>query len=87
MRLRNCLGMIWSVSTFARSIVTTRPVCFVKGFIARKCTKGDDWGTDYVSIPLADVDKMPGTRCRGRHCRRDEMRAAAAALAAFEVAV
>ena len=27
MRLRNCLGMIWSVSTFTRSSGTTRPLC------------------------------------------------------------
>ena len=26
-RLRNCLGMIWSVSTFERSIGRTSPVC------------------------------------------------------------
>src|SRR5215510_7133920 len=30
MRLRNCLGIIWSVSTFSRCSGTTSPVCDLK---------------------------------------------------------
>src|SRR3989338_604315 len=33
MDLRNCFGMIWSVSTLARSRVATIPLCDLKDFI------------------------------------------------------
>jgi len=35
MRFRNCLGMIWSVSTSGRSITATRPVVRTPGEVAR----------------------------------------------------
>src|SRR5208337_206943 len=35
MRFRNCLGMIWSVSTFTLSSGTTTPVCLRNGCISR----------------------------------------------------
>jgi hypothetical protein len=35
MRFRNCFGIIWSVSTLARSSVATTPVCFENGVILR----------------------------------------------------
>src|SRR4051812_2561709 len=62
----------------ARSMVATRPVCFVNGCM------------DVLSvlvIPLANIDKMPLDRGRCGHSRRDQVRAAPLALAAFEVAV
>src|SRR5712691_13330682 len=39
------------------------------------------------SSELPDVDEMPRNRCRRRHRRADEVRAAAAALPALEVPV
>src|SRR4051794_30736681 len=40
-----------------------------------------------ASPPLPDIDKPAGDCCRRRHDRRDEMRAPAKTLAAFEIAV
>ena len=40
-----------------------------------------------AELPVADVGEMPADRRRGRHRRAHQVRAAAAALAAFEVAV
>src|ERR1700744_2712477 len=73
-RLRNCLGMIWSVSTSARSRWLTPPAITVIGSM---CSV----------LPVADVDEVPGDRGGCRHLRRDEVGAAAAPLAALEVAV
>src|SRR5688500_7417917 len=74
MRFRNCFGMIRSVSTFARSSGATRPVCFVNGF-------------KLLKLPLAHVREVAFDRgCRGHH-RTHEMRASAASLAAFEIAI
>src|SRR6476646_4299979 len=67
--------MIWSVSTFARSSGATSPVCFVKGCIR------------LLKLPLAHVSEMSLDRRRCRHHRTHEMRAAAASLAALEVAI
>src|SRR5437867_2205678 len=68
--------MMASVSTFARSSGITRPVWTRKEFM--------------VAVPLGEmphVDEMPGDRGARRHRGTDEMRAAAAALPAFEIAV
>src|SRR5688572_31550749 len=70
---RYCFGMIWSVSTLARSSGTTRPFRTVNFSIR--------------SAPASDVDEM-SRDCRGRrHRRADEVRASARTLAALEVAV
>src|ERR1051325_9615108 len=42
MRFRNCLGMIWSVSTLARSSGTTLPVCTRNGCIDSHLCHSDD---------------------------------------------
>src|SRR3954451_7567298 len=72
MRLRNCLGMIWSVSTSARRSAVTPP----------EITR-----TGSISVPLPDVDEVALDRRRGGHLRGHEVGAPAAALAALEVAV
>src|SRR3954447_13138862 len=72
MRLRNCLGMIWSVSTSARSSTLTAPEMVVTGSI---------------SVPLPDVDEAALDGGRGGHLRGDQVRAPAPALPALEVAV
>ena len=69
---RNCLGMIWSVSTSARFSTLT----------------GAGDGFDRLhALPAPDVDEPALDRRRGGHLGRDEMRARASALAALEVAV
>src|SRR5262245_60942153 len=66
--------MIWSVSTLARSMGATSPLSTVN-FSIRSLS------------PLAHVDEMPGDR-RGRgHLRAHQVRSAARALPALEVAV
>ena len=74
MRLRNCLGMIWSVSTSSRSRTATRPVMVSMALSGH-------------GAPLADVDEVALDRGGGGHLRADEVGAGAAALAALEVAV
>src|SRR5580698_2096658 len=82
MRLRNCLGMIWSVSTLTRSSGTASEVTVLKGSMLVSCLHGLG---DFR--PVANIDEVACNRgCRG-HFRADEMGASAAALAAFEVAV
>src|SRR3990167_5869535 len=72
MDFKNCFGIIWSVSTLARSSVTISPRCVLKGF---------------MSFPCSDVNEMAGDGgCRG-HVRAHQVRAPALALAAFEVAI
>src|SRR4051812_6916263 len=73
MRLRNCLGTIWSVSTSARSRAVTPPEITRTGSMA--------------SLPLADVDEVALDGRGGGHLGRDEVRSGAPALAALEVAV
>src|SRR5258708_8681676 len=70
---RYCFGMIWSVSTFALSSSITRPFSTVNFSIAL--------------APAPDVDEVAGNRCRGSHHRAHQVRAAARALAALEIAV
>src|SRR3954451_22271448 len=72
MRLRNCLGMIWSVSTSARRSAVTPP----------EITR-----TGSISVPPPDVDEVALDRRGGGHLRGHEVGAPAAALAALEVAV
>ncbi len=80
MRLRNCLGMIWSVSTLVRSSGAAREVRVMKGF-------HDQAETSSMNFPVADVDKVAGDGGGCGHLGRDEVGASTAALAAFEVAV
>src|SRR5712691_7230850 len=40
-----------------------------------------------ASLPLPHIDEMPRDRGGGGHCRRHQVRAAARALPAFEIAV
>src|SRR5579859_5741535 len=74
MLLRNCLGMIWSVSTSTRSSGATRPVCLVQGSMAGP-------------VPISNVDEMPRNRRCRRHRRADQVGATALALTSLEVAV
>ena len=48
---------------------------------------GDRSGASFISFPGADVGEVAGDGGGGGHLRADEVGAAAAALAAFEVAV
>lgn len=74
--LQNCLGMIASVSTFAASSGTTRPVCWV------------NFSAMMVSLlQITDIGEMAGNGCRRGHCRAHQVRASAAALTAFKVTV
>src|SRR5216684_3845649 len=73
MLLRNCLGMIWSVSTSTRSSGATRPVWRVNASIGS------------APIPLANVDEVPGDRGGGGHRRAHQVGAAALALATLEI--
>ena len=67
-RFRNCFGMIWSVSTSARSSTATRPGrCRRNGLHAHRLQR-----------ELAHVDEVAGDRGRRRHRRADEMRPPAA---------
>src|SRR6266545_3837532 len=74
--LRNCFGMIWSVSTLARSSGATSPFKTVnRDRVIRR------------SSPLANVDEVPGDRGRSSHLRAYEVGPAARALPALEIAV
>src|SRR5689334_11006310 len=68
--------MIWSVSTLARSMGATRPLCTVNLSIGVS-----------PSSPLAHVDEVPGDRRRCGHLRAHQVRAPARALPALEVPV
>src|SRR5690606_22306136 len=77
MDLRNCLGMIWSVSTLARSSGQTRPVCWVNAFMS--CSSGLD--------QFANVNEVTG-HCRScSHGRADQVSTPTGTLTAFEVTV
>src|SRR5579864_4177748 len=69
--------MIASVSTFSRSIRATRPVCRVKACMRRSRS----------SDVLARVDEVAVQRGGRGHRRAHQVRTAAGALPAFEVAV
>src|SRR5215204_6778686 len=76
-RLRNCLGMIWSVSTSARSSTLTPPETMRIGSMSATSAGG----------PGPDVDETALDGGCGGHLGRDEVGAPAAALAPLEVAV
>src|SRR5580698_4235543 len=82
MRLRNCLGMIWSVSTLTRSSGTASEVTVLKGSMLVSCLHGLG---DFR--PVANIDKVACDGCGRGHFRTYQMGATAAALAAFEVTV
>src|ERR1700674_1624027 len=71
--------MTWSVSTFKRSSGATRPACLVKDSISGVLRK--------VQVERAHVDEMSGDSGGSGHNRADQMRAAAFALAALEIAI
>src|SRR5574344_2093507 len=77
MDFRNCLGMIWSVSTLARSSGQTRPVCWVKAFMAGPLG----------NVQFAYIDEVAGNRGRGSHRLADQVSTPTGPLAAFEIAV
>src|SRR6185312_7378375 len=77
MDLRNCLGMMASVSTFSRSIGATRPLCTVNF-----CMVIGSWPGRIA------VRRRMGVAPRRRgHGGADEVGAPARALPAFEIAV
>src|SRR4051794_37791702 len=71
--------MIWSVSTSSRMRTDTGPVIVSMAFMI-------GWVVPLL-VPVADVDEAAGDRGGGGHLGADEVRAAARALAALEVAV
>src|SRR6202165_4485781 len=78
-RLRNCLGMIWSVSTLARSRGATSPRCTLNDFIAQP--------SSWLEFPVTDVSKVPRDRRPPPHHRPHQMSAPAAPLPSFKIAV
>src|SRR5579864_4442763 len=76
MRFRNCLGMIWSVSTLGRGSGATSPSCARKGCIGH-----------LLVIPGADVGEMSGDGCSGGHGGAHQVGAPAASLASFKIAI
>src|SRR5271157_5436575 len=76
MRLRCCLGMIWSVSTFSRYSGATTPRCLRIGSMAL-----------VPVLPAANIDEPPGNSGGSSGCGTHEVSASFPALAAFEVAV
>src|SRR5438132_6956004 len=70
---RYCFGMIWSVSTLARSSGATMPLRTVNFSIP--------------SAPATNVDEVARNRRGGGHGRTHEVRTPAGALPALEVAV
>src|SRR3990170_2311617 len=75
--LRNCFGMIASVSTLARSSGATRPLS----------TENFSMILPKKLSPLAHVDEMPGYRGCGGHLGADQVRAPAGSLAPLKIAV
>src|SRR4051812_36285353 len=81
--LRNCLGMMASVSTFSRSIGATRPLCTLNFCITSSRLRS----SRVISLDFPDVDEVAMHRGRRGHRGTDQVGATAGALAAFEVAV
>src|SRR5260370_39749974 len=77
MRFRNCLGMIWSVSTSSRSSGTASPVCVRNASMVLLILK----------FPIADIGKVAGHGGGGGHHGTHQMGAPTCAPAAFKVAV
>src|SRR5579883_904101 len=87
MRLRNCLGMIWSVSTFTRSSGATIPVCLLNGCMAAHPTFECLLNGGRRLIPRSNIHKVAGNGCGGGHLRADEVGAPALALTSLKIAV
>src|SRR2546430_9268246 len=100
MRFRNCLGMIWSVSTSARSSGAMRPVTYLTGSITDSAPLASARRMEtpnYAPLasarrnPAAPLEELPHVdevaRDRGgrRHRGAHQVRAPAGALPSFEV--
>src|SRR6201981_1019978 len=85
-RFRNCLGMIWSVSTFTRSSGATSPLCTRNGFMIEISFVAADRAR-LLKLPLAYIREVPGDRRRSRHHRAHQMRPATASLPALEISI
>src|SRR5690606_34810844 len=79
---RNCLGMIWSVSTLTRGSAATIPVCVVKG-VMRLAHQDGFAGR----LELADIGEATGHGRGGGHRRAQQVGAPTLPLPALEVAV
>ena len=73
--LRNCLGMIASVSTSALSRGATTPLCFKK------------FSMGLMVVPLSYIDEFSGHSRRRCHDRTDEMRSPKVSLTPFKISV
>src|SRR6185312_5857858 len=80
MRLRNCFGMIWSVSTLGRSSGAAVEVRTLMGCMLFRLLR-------IIELPVANVGEVAGDSGCCCHLRADEVSAASTALSAFEVAV
>src|SRR5215212_3038334 len=92
MRLRNCLGMIWSVSTSARSSTLTAPFTTFTGSTSVASAGRSDPRPDVrrghpALVPRPDVHEPALDGGCGCHLGRHEVGPPAAALTALEVAV
>src|SRR5438067_9147602 len=84
MRFRNCLGMIWSVSTFARSRGARTPVTWLKASTPLSLPSPGGGGN---IIEFPHVDEVPGDCGGRRHWRADEVGPAPTPLPALEIPV
>src|SRR5271163_4905650 len=87
MRFRNCLGMIWSVSTLTLSSGTTLPLCLRNGCMINPRCGYQRCRYQPSKFPIPDVGEVTGDGCGCRHHRTDEVRATSATLPAFEIAI
>src|SRR5690606_30296617 len=90
MRFRNCLGIIWSVSTLTRSRGATRPSCRMNGSTGSlflSAWRGGAALHGHLDADLPDVHEMPVDGRSRRHLGTDQMGAAAPSLPALEIAV
>ena len=84
-RFRNCLGMIWSVSTFTRSRGTACPVWVRKRLHSQVMSPIPQFVS--ANFQLRISVKCPAIAAAAAIIGTDQMRASSAALAAFEIAV
>src|SRR5690606_36221696 len=90
MRFKNCLGIIWSVSTLTRSRGATRPSCRMNGSTGSLSlsTRRDRAALHgHLDADLPDVHEMTVHGRSRRHLGADQVGAAAPSLASLEVAV
>src|SRR5215469_14759892 len=85
-RFRNCLGIIWSVSTFTRSSGATSPWCTRNGFMIEMSFVAVNRAR-LLKLPLADIREVPRDRRRGRHHRAHQVCPATAPLPALEIPI